>query len=143
MWESNMRIYSHSSCQNLGRTEPLSFFPSFLPSILPGISFSQNHATAASVKNWHVLQSQGPIMITVSRCGGGARGNVMLGRRAEGKSRVAGSCPLCYVDVCGPWVMARRVSALPSTCKHTHPLTHTCLSVLAAAQGMPTHQPAG
>lgn len=70
------------------------------------------------------MQSQGSILITVSRRGGGARGNVTLGRRAQRKSRVAGSRPLCCVDVCGPWVMARRVSALPSTCKHTHTHTH-------------------
>lgn len=99
-----------------------------------------NHAITAGVKNWRVMQSQGPIMITVSCVEAPPKVMSCLAAGAEGKSRVAGSCPLYYVDVCGPWVMAQRVSALPSTCKHTRTQTHTCLSILARAQGMPTHQ---
>ena len=75
---------------------------------------------------------------------GTARGNVMSSRGAEGEPSIAGSCPFYWVDVWVPGAMAQRVSALPPTCKtqctHTHTHTHTCLSILATAQGMPTHQ---
>lgn len=70
-----------------------------------------------------------------------AQGNVMSSLRAEGEPSVAGSCPFYWVDVWGPGAMAQRVSALPPPCKHsTHTHTHTCLSILATEQGMPTHQ---
>lgn len=100
-------------------------FLSFLPCFLE-LLFLKTAPQQPVSKNWHVLQSQGPIMITVSRCGGGAQGNVMLGRRAEGKSRVAGSCPLCYVDVCGPWGHGTEGVSTPFNVQtHTPAHTHT------------------
>lgn len=114
--------------------------------ILLSFFYFFNYAITAGVKNWHVMQSQGPIMITVSCVEAPPKVMSCLAVGTKGKSRVAGSCPLYYVDVCGPWVMAQRVSALPSTCKHTrmhtHKHTRAYQSWLERRECLPTSLPA-